>query len=1716
MPRKERSHPEEISRRGFIRAGRHGSYSERSFVMDTVPPDYNAHSIEADGLSLWRLRRLPPQSGVLGPPTGPTVRQFEGAWTQGDFPSLIAHRAVAADVDARYLALSGRRAVGTLRQATGPLPAAPTGVPGLLTALGVWTGGDGRTPWDSEDRTTGVQAIVGRLASKGILVTRDDEFRVCPSCGSPRSPERIVYDQQEGDTFLVRFPIRVGDRDVNALVWVDVPWKLLGTNALLVNPEIRYVVADYHRRDEHEFVLTSAPSLHRLRSWIPEATLEVLEERPGKEFQGTPYVYPLRHEFPMGGDLSAPAGTLLSATDVSDSGTGIVPLVPGHGPTDARIATRFGVAGWPLVTPKGKLDFTLMHKYAGLDLETTNEFVLRDLSEAGALLARLRVKRGVPYCALCGTALLWTPGRAWCLEPSRLPAERRAMFSRLLPGESLPAETEVAPWPVSEATTSDAPGALALLECVRCERLDAPDGPAQCPCGGPRRIVRRQLLPSSGAAFAAWARFDPIPDGDSVHLYVGQRRRLPAVVNHLAALCGIQEFVGDVNVTVVPTVAAADAPDLVATYGADAVRAALVRSGVTDPTGGRFGDRCHQEADRIRRWWSLSGEVVAKCDPAMLATFARPIGGFLGELEAEDRAILARWERTRTLALAHYDSWAPALAYRRACHFLDNDLVEYRELVQPRLALAGTPTTKRGALRTLAHITRGLTEVLAPILPFTSESIHRTLSAERTSLFDQPMAGLDRSLVDDDLVAAWDRWSTVLRGVDRFRRSVGVPRTTVLPLVVLVAPADDVGDRFRGEKETLARLARVQRLEVASPCEPWTGRHRTLRPIESEIQKAYPTQASQIVHLLHRMPPRRWETALGQEELTVVINGLPRRVFPNMVTFSDTLPDRMVPSPWSLGEMYIELPAGATGAKRAIPPLSTDAYWLVRRLERRLRSAPPAADRIALVTAKDPLASELRSAADTIARYLGLRELRVVPRSEEAMPPNAMTGRTRTGDPWSAHVPELPARRPRKKRPRSGARLQRVSWPARIALAEEVDYSDEKFVAHEEAVRALGQELDDIIGIPLLGPSKVSLAWEHGVHSVDDLRHSPFETLASLPGFGGPVAEVVFSKLGGHVPPHGLGTLRRRTIVLPPPSDSARELVGPHDTVPPSLAPSEPGFGTAGPSSPPPLLSGRSLPEPAPKGEPELVVPAESPEIIPDRPIPAEIEPEPESTPETPSGAPSTTPTEKVEDRAHDFVPAIESPPADTSVPPESTIPPEVPTIPPVTPVREQGEVPGEGARADTATSELESNSLEEAPFPTEVPTPASEPPAPEEAVLPEVPLAPASSEESKPIPEPVIAPPEPEVIREPGTVPPGETEPTATDEVASQETLPSPAEPAEAIGIPTATLPEVESPELPSVTEPSGPPEQAVPVSTETTSSTPEPSEAAGVPETPLPDTGPAENPETTTDEATTVESAEPALLLESNPPAEEERLPTLEPPASEPSVEEPATEPTANEEPAPAPVEAEPELESAPVPETVPSPVSPDLLTKPVEVASPPPLELSPPIVPVSVPLPRSAPEPEAREPAPPPSGVELAAGDSLVASLSGILEAAAAGHRGVCVVRETPERIRTRVGSRPIEVFWLTNIGRGPALRPSDLEGAWAFLNQKLVEERVTAFFIEGIEYLVRLHGADAVLNGLVQFDRLARENDARVWVYLAPGLMKTEDLERFRSTFGGAPA
>jgi Protein of unknown function (DUF835) len=198
----------------------------------------------------------------------------------------------------------------------------------------------------------------------------------------------------------------------------------------------------------------------------------------------------------------------------------------------------------------------------------------------------------------------------------------------------------------------------------------------------------------------------------------------------------------------------------------------------------------------------------------------------------------------------------------------------------------------------------------------------------------------------------------------------------------------------------------------------------------------------------------------------------------------------------------------------------------------------------------------------------------------------------------------------------------------------------------------------------------------------------------------------------------------------------------------------------------------------------------------------------------------------------------------------------------------------------------------------------------------------------------------------------------------------------------------------------------------------------------------------------------------------------------------------------PTPGPEPESPAAELVPEPET---PVMPEPAVEPEPPAEPePPPEPEPP----------AEPEPPP-EPEPPRGGLELEVGSSVVASLQPFLEAAAAGLKGVCVVRESPERIAAQVGARPVDIYWLSNLGRGRTLKPNDLNGFSEFLTRQLREENVTIFFLEGIEYLVRIHGIDATLERLVEFGRRAQEQEARVWVHVTPDLLKSSDLERIEA-------
>jgi hypothetical protein len=101
---------------------------------------------------------------------------------------------------------------------------------------------------------------------------------------------------------------------------------------------------------------------------------------------------------------------------------------------------------------------------------------------------------------------------------------------------------------------------------------------------------------------------------------------------------------------------------------------------------------------------------------------------------------------------------------------------------------------------------------------------------------------------------------------------------------------------------------------------------------------------------------------------------------------------------------------------------------------------------------------------------------------------------------------------------------------------------------------------------------------------------------------------------------------------------------------------------------------------------------------------------------------------------------------------------------------------------------------------------------------------------------------------------------------------------------------------------------------------------------------------------------------------------------------------------------------------------------------------------------------------------------------------------------------------VGPRPVVVYWLTNLVRERTLKPNDLNAVADRLAQSLQTEGVTAAFLEGIEYLVRIHGIDRIVEFLREFDVRLRTHEARGWLHLTPSLIPESDVSRILAGLG----
>lgn len=218
------------------------------------------------------------------------------------------------------------------------------------------------------------------------------------------------YKDTQDPAITVRFRITAGherlglDAPLYLLAWTTTPWTLPSNLALSVGSEIEYSLLR-DRASGAIYVLATA----RLAAYDPKGErFDVLRTLPATDLVGMRYE-PL---FPYFATHPKSFVVLSDAFVTTTDGTGIVHLAPAYGEDDFRVCRAAGIDLVDALDAAG--NFTaLVPDFAGQNCKDADRGIIRKLKEDGKLVDQSTIVHSYPFCYRTETPLIYRAIDAW-------------------------------------------------------------------------------------------------------------------------------------------------------------------------------------------------------------------------------------------------------------------------------------------------------------------------------------------------------------------------------------------------------------------------------------------------------------------------------------------------------------------------------------------------------------------------------------------------------------------------------------------------------------------------------------------------------------------------------------------------------------------------------------------------------------------------------------------------------------------------------------------------------------------------------------------------------------------------------------------------------------------------------------------------------------------------------------------------------------------------------------------------------------------------------------------------------------------------------------------------------------------------------------------------------------------------------------------------------
>lgn len=248
--------------------------------------------------------------------------------------------------------------------------------------------------------------ILDQFNKAGLIYEGHKILPYCVRCGTGLASHEVALGYEEIKSLTVTVKFKRKDAEEYFLVWTTTPWTLPSNVALTVHAEETYAK-----------VKTESGEVYYVAKALAETVLnepfEIIEEMKGKDLeyieyeQLVPFVKPDKKAFYV----------TLADYVTMDDGTGIVHTAPAFGEDDYNTGKKYGL---PVLQPVGEDGKFLETPWKGRFVMDCDLDIMKWLSEEHKLYKKESMVHNYPHCWRCKTPLLYYAKPSWYIEMTKL------------------------------------------------------------------------------------------------------------------------------------------------------------------------------------------------------------------------------------------------------------------------------------------------------------------------------------------------------------------------------------------------------------------------------------------------------------------------------------------------------------------------------------------------------------------------------------------------------------------------------------------------------------------------------------------------------------------------------------------------------------------------------------------------------------------------------------------------------------------------------------------------------------------------------------------------------------------------------------------------------------------------------------------------------------------------------------------------------------------------------------------------------------------------------------------------------------------------------------------------------------------------------------------------------------------------------------------------